>query len=64
MTALQNSSEFMNWTSGGRRSQSSLSRQCHPSPFSSSLVGREEYRPLSPVASTWVQKQKCDQYFP
>lgn len=54
----------MNWTSGGSRSQSSLSRQCHSSPFSSSLVGSEEYRPLSPVASTWVQKRECNQYCP
>lgn len=52
MTALQNSREFRNWTRAGIRNQSSLCRQCHSSLGASSLVGRDEYRPLSPVAST------------
>lgn len=52
MTALQNSRELRNWTRAGTRSQSSLCRQCHSSLGTSSLVGRDEYRPLSPVAST------------
>lgn len=35
-----------------------------PSPFSSSLQAGGKYRPLSPVASTWVQKQKAISTFP
>lgn len=52
ITALQNSSELRNWMSDGIWSQSSLCRQCHSSLGTSSLVGRDEYRPLNPVAST------------
>ena len=53
MTALQNSREFRNWTRAGICCQSSLWRQCQSSAVTSNLVGRDESRPLSPVASTY-----------
>ena len=53
MTALENSREFRNWTRAGICCQSSLWRQCQSSAVTSSLVGRDEYKPLSPVASTY-----------
>lgn len=49
---MQNSRELRNWTRAGIHNQSSLCRQCHSSLGTSSLVGRDEYRPLNPVAST------------
>lgn len=53
MTALQNSRELMKRARAGTPSQSSRRRQCQSSPGTSIFRGSEEYRALSPVASTW-----------
>ena len=53
MTALQNSRELMKSARAGTPSQSSRRRQCQSSPGTSIFRGSDEYRALSPVASTW-----------
>lgn len=52
MTALQNSRELMKSARAGTPIQSSRRKQCQSSPGTSIFRGSEEYRALSPVAST------------